>query len=75
MVSWTLVAVIAAVATVKIVPEYSLYSSYFLTTIAFILIAWVARFVYSGVLYPAYLTPLKQIPTPSVSIIRIVKVH
>ena len=66
MVSWTLVAAIAAIATVRVAPEYSFYSSYLLTTITFVLVAWVAKLVYAGILYPAYLTPLKQIPTPSV---------
>jgi hypothetical protein len=75
MVSWTLVAVITAIFTVKLAPEYSLISSYILTTIAFVLIAWAARFIYTGILYPAYLTPLRQIPTPPVSVSPIVSVY
>ncbi|EED23094.1 cytochrome P450 monooxygenase, putative [Talaromyces stipitatus ATCC 10500] len=65
MVSWSLVAVVAAIFTVKFAPEYSLYSSYLLTSTTFILISWIAKFVYAAILYPAYLTPLRQIPTPS----------
>ncbi|QGA14014.1 hypothetical protein EYB26_001666 [Talaromyces marneffei] len=64
MVSWTLVAGITAISTVKWAPKYSLSASYTLTTIAFILIAWTARFVYVSILYPEFFTRLRQIPTP-----------
>ncbi|OKL56355.1 hypothetical protein UA08_08529 [Talaromyces atroroseus] len=64
MVSWTAVAALAAVLVVKFTPEYSLHSSYSLTATAFVSTAWVASFIYTSILYPTYLSPLRHIPTP-----------
>lgn len=64
MVSSTALAVLTAVIAVRFAPQYSLHSSYLLTSAAYILATWATSFFYKSVLYPAYLTPLKNVPTP-----------
>ena len=67
MAPWSLLSLVAAGILVTLKPEYSLWQSYTWTAAAFLSIILVCRFVYSAILYPNYLTPLKYLPTPPVS--------
>ncbi|OXV05609.1 hypothetical protein Egran_06623 [Elaphomyces granulatus] len=64
MAPWSLLSLVAAGILVTLKPEYSLWQSYTWTAAAFLSIILVCRFVYSAILYPNYLTPLKYLPTP-----------
>lgn len=66
MTSWSLVAAGAAVLLVLIRPEYAVRQSGVLTVIAFVGAALFSKFIYSAILYPDFLSPIRDIPSPRV---------
>jgi len=63
-----MISIVSATLLVSLRPDLSIRQSYVLTTLVFLLVTTVARFVYFAILYPKYLTPLRHIPTPPVKI-------
>lgn len=59
-----MISIVSATLLVSLRPDLSIRQSYVLTTLVFLLVTTVARFVYFAILYPKYLTPLRHIPTP-----------
>jgi hypothetical protein len=66
MAPWSLIAISAAIAVVSIKPEYSVQQSYIWTATVFLGTTLLAKFIYSAILYPQFLTPLRHLPTPPV---------
>lgn len=63
---WSILALSAAVLVVSLKPEYSIQQSYLWTALSFLAVTTFCQFVYRCVLYPDYLSPLRDIPTPKV---------
>ena len=62
----TTFALNAAVHLVLLKTEYSIGKSYVWTSVSFVAVAVFCQFVYKCILYPDFLSPLRQIPTPKV---------
>ena len=64
---WAVIAVSAAVLVVMFISDYSILQSYLWTSIGFGIGTLFCQFVYSAILYPEYLSPLRHLPTPKVT--------
>lgn len=62
---WAVYAGLSAFVYVR--PEYALFKSYAATVTALLVLVSVGRLIIHLTLYPRFLTPLKEIPTPTVS--------
>ena len=62
------VLTLAVVAGVYLKPEYAIYDSRVLTLVLIFATYAFSKILYILVLYPAFFTPLKAIPTPGVSV-------
>jgi hypothetical protein len=63
---WAGTSIASSVLLVHLAPEYSVGGSYTWTAIPLFLLQWLVYGVYSVVLYPRFVSPLRHLPSPPV---------